>query len=63
MTNYISGILATVTALALIGAVTYLASSHIIDGQATIAFFSTLIGGAGGGGIAIVAHKNARSGG
>jgi hypothetical protein len=56
----LSSILGTVTALAVISASTLLAHEHVIDGQAVVELFATLLGGAGGGAIAIVAHRNAR---
>lgn len=43
--------------LALIGAICYLTATKAITGGEAMTFFGTLLGGAGGGGLAIAAHN------
>lgn len=51
-----NAVLGTLTALAVVAAATFLGYEHVIDGQATVGLFATLIGGGG----AVVAHQTAR---
>lgn len=52
-----TSVLGTLVALAVIGAVTFLAYTKIVNGEAAVALYSTLIGGGGAGTLAVVAHQ------
>lgn len=50
-------IIGGLVALAVVGAVTFLAYTKVVNGEAAVALYSTLIGGGGAGALAVVAHK------